>query len=178
MRRRPSRPRRRSERLKTLWRAGSVSDRSWSPKTPSGRSRSRLATEVNSNGRKPLMRKHLVLGLAALTGLVGWGATARADVLVRVPFVTVRVGTPGPVVVNPPVTGPIVVNPPARPAVIIGQPIDVPPVESSPRVVIQEPPARVVVSRAPTLDEFAKSFQPVAGKHEVVIQHPVTCEPV
>ncbi len=116
------------------------------------------------------MRKHLVLGLAALTGLVGFGATARADVFIRVPFVTVRVGTPGPVIVNPPVTGPIIVNPPARPAVIVGQPIDVPPVESS-RVV-------VIPQRAPTLDEFAKSFQPAPGKYEVVIQHPVTCEPV
>jgi hypothetical protein len=114
------------------------------------------------------MRKHLVLGLAALTGLFSFGATARADVFIRVPFVTVRVGTPGPVIVNPP----------ARPTVIIGQPVDVPPVEPAPRVIVQEPPARVVVSRAPTLDEFAKSFQPAPGKYEVVIQHPVTCEPV
>jgi hypothetical protein len=124
------------------------------------------------------MRKHLVLGLAALTGLFSLGATARADVFIRVPFVTVRVGTPGPVIVNPPVTGPIIVNPPSRPPVIIGQPIDVPPVEPPQRVIVQEPPARVVVTRAPTLDEFAKSFQPAPGKYEVVIQHPVTCEPV
>src|SRR5260370_38182242 len=116
------------------------------------------------------MRKHLVLGLAALTGLVGFGATARADVFIRVPFVTVRVGTPGPVIVNPPVTGPIIVNPPARPAVIVGQPIDVPPVESS-RVV-------VIPQRAPTLDEFAKAVQPAPGNREARSPTPLPAQPV
>jgi hypothetical protein len=115
------------------------------------------------------MRKHLVFGLAALTALVG-STVARADVFIRVPFVTVRVGNPGPVIVNPPVTGPIV----------IGQPVDVPPVVvQPPRVIVNEAPAAVVVAtRAPTLDEFAKTFKPQPGKYEVVIQHPVTCDPV
>jgi hypothetical protein len=125
------------------------------------------------------MRKHLIFTLAAFTGLFGFGAPARADVLIRVPFVTVHVGSPGTgVIVNPPLTGPIIVNPPAAPPFVIGQPIDVPPVGSAPRVIVQEPPPRVVVQRAPTLDEFARSFQPAPGKYEVVIQHPVTCEPV
>jgi hypothetical protein len=115
------------------------------------------------------MRKHLVFGLAALTALIG-STTARADVFIRVPFVTVRVGNPGPVIVNPPVTGPIV----------IGQPIDVPPVVvQPPRIIVNEaPPPVVVATRAPTLDEFAKTFKPQPGKYEVVIQHPVTCDPV
>jgi hypothetical protein len=115
------------------------------------------------------MRKHIVFGLAALTALIS-STAARADVFIRVPFVTVRVGNPGPVIVNPPVTGPIV----------IGQPIDVPPVVvQPPRVIVNEAPAPVVVAtRAPTLDEFAKSFKPQPGKYEVVIQHPVTCDPV
>src|SRR6266852_1682093 len=115
------------------------------------------------------MRKHLVLSLAALTGLLGITTAARADVFIRVPFVTVHVGGPGRVVVNPPVAPPI----------IIGQPIDVPPVVPPPRVIETQPAAPVVVvQRAPTLDEFAKSFQPAPGKYEVTIQHPVTCEPV
>ena len=115
------------------------------------------------------MRKHLVFGLAALTALIG-STAARADVFIRVPFVTVRVGNPGPVIVNPPVTGPIV----------IGQPIDVPPVVvQPPRIIVNEaPPPVVVATRAPTLDEFAKTFKPQPGKYEVVIQHPVTCDPV
>ncbi len=126
------------------------------------------------------MRKHLIFGLAAMTALVG-STAARADVFIRVPFVTVRVGNPGPVVVNPPVTGPIVVGqPPVTGPIIVGQPIDVPPVVlQPPRVIVNEaPPQAVVATRAPTLDEFAKSFKPQPGKYEVVIQHPVTCEPV
>jgi hypothetical protein len=113
------------------------------------------------------MRKHLI-GLAAVVSLFGVTAAARADVLVRVPFVTVRVVNPGPVVVSPRATPPI----------IIGQPVDVPPVTTQPRVIVQEQPPVVVVTRPPTLDEFAASFKPAAGKYEVVIQHPVTCEPV
>jgi hypothetical protein len=122
------------------------------------------------------MRKHLVLSLAALTGLLGVTAAAHADVFIRVPFVTVRVGSPPPVVVSPP---PVVVSPPATPPIIIGQPIDVPPVVAPPPRVIEVQPAKpVVVQRAPTLEEFAKTFQPAPGKYEVTIQHPVTCEPV
>src|SRR5260370_32768930 len=105
------------------------------------------------------MCKHLICSLAALTGLLGVSASAHADVFIRVPFVTVRVGPPGTAVV---------VNPPVAPSIIIGQPIDVPPVVAPPpRVIVTEPPPPapvVVVNRAPTLDEFAKSFQPAPGK--------------
>jgi hypothetical protein len=128
------------------------------------------------------MRKHLVVGLAALTILLGMTAAANAGVFVRAPFVRVYVGDgPGSVVVSPPFIRPIIVDRPAPPPIIIGQPIDVPPVTTQQRVIVQEaPPATtaVVVNRAPTLDEFAKTFKPAAGKYEVVIQHPVTCEPV
>jgi hypothetical protein len=113
------------------------------------------------------MCKHLVHRFAAVVSLLGVTAAAQADVYIRVPFVTIHVGNSGPVVVNPPSTPPL----------IIGQPIDVPPVGTQPRVVQERPPA-VVVTRPPTLDEFAASFKPAPGKYEVVIQHPVTCEPV
>jgi hypothetical protein len=128
------------------------------------------------------MRKHLVIGLAALTTLLGVTAAAHAGVFVRAPFVRVYVGDgPGSVVVSPPFIRPIIVDRPAPPPVIIGRPVDVPPVTTQERVIVQEQrPASIVVAvnRAPTLDEFAKTFKPAAGKYEVVIQHPVTCEPV
>jgi hypothetical protein len=129
------------------------------------------------------MCKQLAVALAALTSLLGVTAAAQAGVFVRAPFVRVFVGDgPGSVVVSPPFVGPIVVERPAPPRVIIGQPVEVPPVITQERVIVSEekrPAAAVVVlNRAPTLDEFAKTFKPVAGKHEVVIQHPVTCEPV
>ena len=115
------------------------------------------------------MHKHLILNLAALATLLAVTAASRADVNIRVPFVRVHVG-PGAVVVSPPVVGPIVVERPAPLPIIIGQPVDVPPV-----VLIQP---RIIVNRVPTLDEFAASFKPAPGKYEVVILHPVTCEPV
>jgi hypothetical protein len=39
-------------------------------------------------------------------------------------------------------------------------------------------PKVVVPTRAPTLTEFAATFQPQPGKYEVVLQHPITCTPV
>jgi hypothetical protein len=130
------------------------------------------------------MRKHLVVALGALIALLAMTAAAQADVFVRVPFVRVYVGdAPGSVVVSPPFIRPIVVDRPAPPPqpIIIGRPVDVPPVTTQDRVIVPEPrPAAtpVVANRAPTLDEFAKTFKPAPGKYEVVIQHPVTCEPV
>ena len=99
------------------------------------------------------MRKHIIFGLAVLAGLVGLTATAHAQVFIHVPFVTVRVGTPGPVIVNPPVTGPIV----------IGQPVDVPPVGVQPlppRLIGNAPPPVVVARRARRLTNSRNRSSP------------------
>jgi len=113
------------------------------------------------------MRKHLIVGLTALMGLLGLAPASRADVYIHVPFVTVRVGDrPGMVYVKPPVIGPI----------IVGQPVDVLP---PPRpAVIEVPGPQPAVVRVPTMDEFAASFKPAPGKYEVMIVHPLSGEPV
>jgi hypothetical protein len=40
------------------------------------------------------------------------------------------------------------------------------------------PPVVVPVERPPTVEEFAKAFVPVPGRHQVVLLHPKTCKPV
>jgi hypothetical protein len=130
------------------------------------------------------------LGVAALLGTAG---RASADVNVNAPFVNVRVG--GGVWVRAPFVN--VYVPAGRQMVVPGQPymppapgearvvpeVVVPPGVNPPQVVLPDerripvvPP--VLPARAPTLSEFAASFDARAGNYEVWIQHPVTCCPV
>ncbi len=97
-----------------------------------------------------------------LSGLIGLTLTcaARAEVVIRAPFVHVRVGRP--IVVEAPFVR-IVAGAP-RPAL--------PP----PSPVMPAVPA----TRALTVPEFARSFQAVPGqaRYEVVLVHPCTGRPV
>jgi len=117
-------------------------------------------------------------------------AGAQADVVVRAPFVRVQTGGPGtyvrapfvnifvpssrPVYVVPP--GPVFVAPPPKP-------VDVPPMppangkkktKADPDLA---PPQPVQPVEAPTLEQFAKSFQPKSGHYEVTILNPATKQP-
>ncbi|HZY85810.1 MAG TPA: hypothetical protein VFE78_13330 [Gemmataceae bacterium] len=112
------------------------------------------------------MRSALAASLLTLAVLAGLTATARADVFVQVPFVTVRVGRPLPVY-----------QPPAAPLPGEPPPVPVPDVPLPPPRPVVTGPA-VTVARPPTVREFAASFRPLPGTYKVVLQHPVTCAPV
>jgi hypothetical protein len=123
------------------------------------------------------------LGLLALAGVAGLAGSARAQVVVRAPFVTVGVG-PGVYVRAPFVTvnlppRSVVVRPvPARPALPpLGPPGNPPPVPVAELHTLPPPPARVI-ARAPTPWEFASTFRPAGGRYEVVLEHPFTHAPV
>jgi hypothetical protein len=127
------------------------------------------------------MRSLLPASLLTLAALAGTTATARADVFIRVPFVTIRVGRPLPVM---PASAPLY-RPPVAPAdfgappPVPGEPPPVPVPDAplaAPRPVVPGP--AVTVARPPTPREFAASFRPLPGTYKVVLQHPVTCAPV
>ena len=121
------------------------------------------------------MRSVLPASLLALSALAGTTATAHADILIHVPFVTVRVGRPLPVV---PFPAPVY-QPPAAPG-NVGAPPPVPVPDTplpAPRPLVTPPPAPAA-ARVPTVREFASSFQPLPGNYKVVLQHPATCAPV
>jgi hypothetical protein len=110
--------------------------------------------------------------IAVLALAVAAGATpARADFVLRVPFVTVEVGRPG-VTVQVGRVPLSFCRPAPTPAPAAVVPADQPP---SPFAVPVPPP---VSSKALTLDEFATAFKPVAGTHEVVLLHPGSGQPV
>lgn len=85
------------------------------------------------------------------------GPPAPTRVLVQTPWVTVRVGRAAPVM--PPAA-------PVGPAFVPGEPPPVP------------LPIPVEVARPLTLNEFAATFKPKAGRYEVDLEHPVTHQPV
>ncbi len=113
------------------------------------------------------MRRHtgLLAAVGLLLGLVPAGAD---DVIIRAPFVSVRTGSGG-TAVRAPFTR---VNVGAPPVVIYGQPQ---PVEVIGPPAGMPTPAPVV---AMTHYDFARTFRPVAGNHEVVLIHPRTGCPV
>lgn len=112
--------------------------------------------------------------LLSLAILAVWSPPTRAEVYIRVPFVTIRVGRPAPVA--PPVGVPL--PPPTAPSAPVAPgtppPVPVEPLPPSPVPAVVPAP----ISRAPTLSEFAASFRPVPGRFEVVMEHPVTHLPV
>ena len=126
------------------------------------------------------MRKFIVAGLLAAAGLTGFAGASRADVFLRVPFVTVHVQRGAGVVVG---AGPVVVQAPARAdvappgpsGVVVSQPVPAMPVESLP------PPAPLValaVVKPLTVEQFVEVFKPQGGKYEVVLIHPKSGCPV
>ena len=127
------------------------------------------------------MRSVLPASLLALAALAGTAAGVHADIFIQVPFVTIRVGRPRPVL---PVSAPVY-QAPTTPATF-GEPPPVP--GEPPPVPVQDIPLpaprplgtqpAVTVARAPTPGEFASSFRPLPGTYKVVLQHPVTCAPV
>jgi hypothetical protein len=113
--------------------------------------------------------------LLALAALVVPAAAVRADIFIRAPFVTIRVGRPLPVV---PVAAPVY-QPPTAPADFgAPPPVPVPDAPLPPPRTVGPAVAPPVVARVPTVAEFAASFRPLPGAYKVVLQHPVTCTPV
>jgi hypothetical protein len=101
-------------------------------------------------------------------GSIRVGPPSPGRVLVQTPWVTVGVGARGPAVARQAPTLPPPAPAPAEPAFIPGAPPPVPlPI-----------PVEVPVARAPTLNEFAAAFKPAPGRFEVVLQHPMTGQPV
>jgi hypothetical protein len=131
------------------------------------------------------MLRTISLGLAALAGLLSLASAAEAQVFVRAPFVRVRVGGPGVYVRAPFVnlyvpSGPrYYIAPP--PPIIMPGPVIVPEPAVTPpppaEAPVEDLPAPAVLSRAPTLKEFAQTFQPKQGNYEVVLLNPATNQP-
>jgi hypothetical protein len=126
------------------------------------------------------MKRFLIL-IAAAGALFGLASISSAQVFVRAPFVRVGVGD-GVYVRAPfvnmyipdgpyygPVYGPRVVTVP--PVVVIPPPVPAPP------PALQQVPPPVQAGQVPTLDAFAKSFQPKGGTHEATILNPLTNQP-
>lgn len=129
------------------------------------------------------MKRILILNAALAMGFFGLASIGSAQVFIRAPFVRVGVGDGvyirapfvnlyvpdgsyyGPVYGPRIVTAPPVIVAPAQP-VVEGPP---------PPIVVN--PAPVPPGQVPTLDAFAKSFQPKGGPHEVTILNPLTNQP-
>ena len=140
------------------------------------------------------MIRTLGISVVSLTGLL-WGvAPAEAQVFVRAPFVQVETGpgvyvrapffrlwipnSPPPAYVVPPNEPPLLMPP----AVINRPTIIQVPANPTPRpqpvVTDPLPVPEVLQGRYPTLAEFAQSFQPRGGVHDVTVINPITQQPV
>jgi hypothetical protein len=115
------------------------------------------------------------LALMALAGMLVWGGTSQAQVVVRAPFVHVEVG-PGGVYVQAPF---VTVDVQKRCTVRVG---NRPPVVGEP----QPPPPMAPLGATPapggvrpmTVKDFAATFRPSEGTHQAVLVHPATGQPV
>jgi hypothetical protein len=147
------------------------------------------------------MKRNVTLSLAIAFGLFGLTPTSEAQVFIRAPFVRVAVGdgvwVRAPFVnLNVPPSGPVygpVYGPYYRPyyvpqPIIVGSPQPVQPAEPfvppAPQPVPipqipndNAPPQPIQPAQAPTLESFAKSFQPKAGSYEVTLLNPITRQP-
>jgi len=134
----------------------------------------------------------------SLTALLALTASARAQLTIQVPFVTVQTG-PGGVYVRAPfvtvqVPRSVVVAPPQSPAPPptpmpapvdpapvqrIGDPIPVPlPKPGQTDFSVPVPLPGQPAARPMTHREFAATFRPAPGTYDVVLLHPVTNQPV
>jgi hypothetical protein len=132
------------------------------------------------------MRLLLRAGLAGLA-LVCLAPLARADVVVRAPFVYVRVGgtvevcTPWVRVVVPGRTR-VVRAAPRRATPVVVVPGDPPPVpaDAAPGQVVPPVAQTAPAVKPPTVAEFARTFKAAPGRtsYEAVLTHPCTGRPV
>ncbi|MSQ93028.1 MAG: hypothetical protein EXR98_00560 [Gemmataceae bacterium] len=130
------------------------------------------------------MRGTLILATAIAMAWLGVPSTSQAQVFVHAPFVRVAVG--GGVSVRAPFVnlyipenGPTYYSP-FGPRVIYVQPMtpvkeSFPGAQQRPNTEQVQPP--VQQGQIPTLDAFAKTFQPKVGSFEVTILNPVTKQP-
>src|SRR5437879_1740217 len=124
--------------------------------------------------------------LLALITLLAVGGSVRADLIIRAGPVTVRVGHGVSVEVRPHMVPPCLpLMPPAAPASIPVQPPDGVPLEIAPPAPPVPLPGadttRTVSEKRQTTQsiyDFATSFKPSAGTHEVVVMHPYSNTPV
>jgi hypothetical protein len=114
------------------------------------------------------MRRNILLAVGATLALA---ASARAQVVVATPWVTVQVQRGAGVSVQTPW---ITVEVGGR----MGIPGVAPPSRPMPPVAPKSKGEAAAVRRAPTVAEFATSFEPTAGPHEVELIHPGTGQPV
>ena len=141
------------------------------------------------------MRRILMVSLLAVGSPLAVASEASAQVFVRAPFVRVEVG-PG-VAVRAPFVNlwvpsrtvyaypPPIYAPPAGyvfPPQQGGQPNlpATPPIETGPLpkpIGEANPPPPTLTEKAPTLEQFVKSFQPKAGYYDVELLNPVTNQP-
>lgn len=147
------------------------------------------------------MKRTLII-TATLLGVLGLASVSHAQVFIRAPFVRVGVGDGvavrapfvnlwippdgpyyGPNVYGPrvyymPPPGVTTQQPPPQQQFVPPQPQPVPP-QPQPKTPIKDdaPPQPVQPVQAPTLETFAKSFQPKAGTYEVTILNPVSKQP-
>jgi hypothetical protein len=106
------------------------------------------------------MVRTLLSCAAALAACVVWVDSGRSEVIVRAPFVVVRVGTPAP----------------GRPVTLV-RAEEPPPIPSGEYVPAPRPIAEPVLHPL-TLAQFAEGFKPAAGTYEVWLIHPGTECPV
>jgi hypothetical protein len=132
------------------------------------------------------MKRLCSVAIATVMACGAGTAPARAEIVVRAPFVSVRTGRGETVVcVQVPCIGEIHLRKLSVPAAIEVPAVPVPPPPppqellppAQPVQVAPPPPAVVVPPRPPTLAEFAATFQPAPGTYEVVLTHPVTGNP-
>jgi hypothetical protein len=152
-----------------------------------------------------VMKRTLILCSATLCGVLGLASVSEAQVFVRAPFVRVGVGdgvyvrapfvnlwvpngdpyygpafgprvtymAPPGVVVQPQSTQ----QPQQTPQPPAPQPVLPQPTPVKPPIKDDAPPQPVQPAQAPTLDAFAKTFQPKAGTYEVTILNPISKQP-
>jgi hypothetical protein len=128
------------------------------------------------------MRRLLASGLAALAVISADAASLRADIVIQVPFVTIRIPTPAGGVRVPRLTQPRHTQPAEAPPQVEpppGVPLEIgPPAPPVPQVGQASPTPAPTPARPMTLQEFAFSFRPSGGTYNVVVQHPFTGAPV
>lgn len=124
--------------------------------------------------------------LPALAAFAGLTSSARAQVTIQVPFVTVQTGNGGVYVrapfVNLQIPRSIIVAQPVEtppPPERLGEPIPVPlPKPGQTDFSVPVPVLRPTVARPQTHREFVETFKPAPGSYEVTLLHPITEKPV
>jgi hypothetical protein len=127
--------------------------------------------------------------LLALTALCGLTSSARAQVTIQVPFVTVQTGNGGTYVrapfVNLQVPRRVIVSPmPPAPVEVVpaperlGAPIPVPLPKPGQTEFSVPVPLTTTPTRPMTPQQFVDTFKPAPGTYDVVLLHPATNRPV